>query len=403
MIYCKFKNVDGENNICEVCGMKVKSPHPLNKIICNCLGPSLPVQLPKLTENFEGLYDEGIKTLKEGYGHCSKEQYKNRLQTCASCPKLLSETNRCTAKCEGCQGFIVPSRARIKAAKCPLGKWKSRYIEPYKGEMPLFYNVEGTGLFLRNQFKDSSIFFLGCGPSLLDYDLKSLSQRGLITFGVNGMAAKNYRPNLWTSVDTPLSFHEAIWRDPIIMKFVSGGWSGYQFTNEDRSKSDIVVKQCPNVILYDKNDYFEPDKFFTEATISWGCAENVKDVLGITGGRSVMLVAFKIIAYLGFKRIYLLGCDFNMEYDSNKRGKGITYAFNQYKNQKACDTNNVSFKRITKRLKSLLPGLKQQKIKIYNCNEKSNLKLFPYKSFDDCKKQALKNFPTKITTKGLYK
>ncbi len=400
MIYCKFKKISKNKNICQICGMKVDSLHPVNKLIANCLGPSLPISLPKLTKNFEELYNEGIKTLHKDYGHCSKEQYKSRLQICAICPKLLSETNCCSAK--GCQGFIVPSRARIKGAKCPLGKWKSRYIKPYKDEMPLFYNVEGTGLFLKNHFKNTSIFFLGCGPSLLDYDLKSLSQRGLITFGVNGMAAKNYRPNLWTSVDTPFSFHEVIWRDPAIMKFVSGGWSGHKFITEKRGYSELVVKQCPNIILYDKNDFFEPDKFFTESTISWGCAENVKDILGITGGRSVMLVAFKIMAYLGFKRIYLLGCDFNMEYDSEKKGKGKTYAFNQYKNQHACDTNNTGFKRITKRLKALLPKLKQQKIKIYNCYEKSNLKLFPYKSFDDCKKDALKNFPAKISTKGLY-
>lgn len=406
MIYCQFENIGGRKNRCKVCGFDVDSPHPPDKIIRNCTGPSLPITLPKLNENFNRLYKEGVKTLNRDYGHCSREQYKTRLRICSNCPKLFTRTNRtnwCNFKIENNKGFNVVCRARKQAAKCPLGKWKSRYIKPYKNEMPLLYNVEGAGLFLRNHYKDTSIFFIGAGPSLLDYDLASLSQRGLITFGVNGVATKTFRPNLWTCVDTPLSFHESIWLDPAITKFISGGWSGHKFSTENRGQSDLVVSQCPNIILYDKNDFFEPDKFFEEQTIAWGCAENVKDILGITGGRSVMLVAFKIIAYLGFKRIYLLGCDFNMQYDPEKNGKGITYAFNQYKNQKACSTNNTSFIRIEKRLKSLLPGLKQQNIKVYNCNEKSKLEIFPYKSFDDCKKQALKNFPAKITTQGLYK
>ncbi len=389
MIYCKFKNIGGTKNICMVCNFPVDSPHPPDKIRCNCLGPLLPVVQPKLNETFKELYNLGVKTLDEGYGHCSKEQYKFRLQLCSECSKRL--------ECK------TPVKARKQVVKCPIGKWKSRWIKPHKGEMPLFYNVEGTGLFLKNQYRNSSIFFLGCGPSLLDYNLNSLSQRGLITFGVNGMAANVFRPNFWTSVDTPLSFHESIWLDPTIIKFVSGGWSGYKFSTENRGQSNLVVKQCPNIILYDKNDYFEPDKFFTESTIAWGCAENVKDSLGITGGRSVMLVAFRIMAYLGFKRIYLLGCDFNMQYDIEKRGLGKTYAFEQYKNQHACDTNNKGFERISKRLKSLIPALQSQKIKVYNCHAKSRLTIFPYKSFDDCKKEALKNFPQKITTKGLYR
>ncbi len=403
MIYCQFKNIGGRKFKCEVCGFDVNdSPHSANKIIRNCTGPSLPITLSKLTTNFEQLYNEGIKTLDEGYGHCSAEQYKTRLQLCSNCPKLLAKNNWCNSKRKNYKGFNVVDRARKKATKCPLGKWKSRYIKPHKGEMPLFYNVEGTGLFLKNQYKDASIFFLGCGPSLLDYNLASLSQRGLITFGVNGVAAKIFRPNLWTCVDTPFSFHESIWLDPAITKFVSGGFSGHKFITENRKQSELVVSQCPNIILYDKNDYFEVDKFFTEQTISWGCAENVVDSLGIKSGRSVMLVSFKIMAYLGFKRIYLLGCDFNMQYDPEKKGKGKTYAFNQYKNKKACSTNNYGFGRISKRLEALIPGLKQQKIKVYNCYEKSNLKIFPYKSFDDCKKQALKDFPAKISTKGLY-
>jgi len=402
LIYCKFKKVGINKFKCEVCGFPVESPHPINKIICNCTGPSLSIQLPKLTEDLNEVYQRISVALREGYGHVSKEQYKSRLKICGGCLKLNAQ-NECNSKRKDYNKFYIPVKLRKKAFKCPLGKWRSKFRSSYKGEMSLFYNVEGTNVFLKNHYKNSSIFFLGAGPSLLDLDLASLKQRGIITFGVNNLAAKLFRPNLWTCVDTPLSFHESIFRDPAITKFIAGIHTGSQFTTENRGRSELVVKQCPNVIHYDMNDLFEPDIFFEQDTVCWGNAENVTDCLGLKSGRSVMLPTIKIMAYLGFKRIYLLGCDFNMQYDPEKKGTGKTYAFRQYKNQKACDDNNKGYIRLAKRLAALLPGLEFQNIKVYNCNELSNLKVFSYKSFDDCKKEALKNFPAKITTQGLYK
>jgi hypothetical protein len=62
----------------------------------------------------------------------------------------------------------------------------------------------------------------------------------------------------------------------------------------------------------------DPDRsalFETELTIRPHClyAAFAKLEAGITDKRSVMLVALRLLHYLGFGTVYLLGCDFKMD------------------------------------------------------------------------------------------
>src|SRR5262245_955195 len=77
----------------------------------------------------------------------------------------------------------------------------------------------GQAVRLHEMYAGQAAFLVCSGPSLADYDLGRLNERGILTMAVNN-AASLVRPNLWVSVDDPRNFLEAIWRDPGILKFV---------------------------------------------------------------------------------------------------------------------------------------------------------------------------------------
>ena len=117
-----------------------------------------------------------------------------------------------------------------------------------------------------------------------------------------------------------------------------------------------------------------------------------------------MLVALKLMYYLGFKNIYLLGCDFNMKHDDKKDGKGLTYSFSQYKHQGGILTNNFAYKILNARLTALQPILKEHGCNVYNClkpNE-SNLTAFPFLPLDEAIDKALEWYNPNVKTQGYY-
>lgn len=274
-----------------------------------------------------------------------------------------------------------------------------------KESMPTLRDGQGTPYFLKNGFsgrKDNAIFFIGGGPSLLNQDLELLNNRHITTFAVNNVAAKTVKPTMWTGCDEPKSFHDIIWDDPTIMKFFPMEKSHkHYYVGEDKQNSRSPVRNCPNVYLYSLiGDHWNHETFLDEEKVSWGCDAGIEDSLGNKGHRSVMLPAFYLMVYLGFKRIYLLGCDFNMQYDETGHGQGLTYAFPQWKHKAGCDSNNSCFKVLNERFKVLRPILEKKGVTVKNCTPDSNLTAF---DFEDYETAILReSYINKVKTHGMY-
>jgi len=156
--------------------------------------------------------------------------------------------------------------------------------------------------------------------------------------------------------------------------------------------TDIKVGECPNVIGFRRNEKFVAERFLWEDTINWG---NHKDY---GGGRSVMLPVFRIAFLLGFRTIYLVGCDFKMS-------ENYTYHFDEQRAKGAVNCNNSTYKRLNEEyFPQLKPYLDAEGVKVFNCNADSGLKVFPYKSFEEAISEAtapLGNLE-KERTYGLY-
>jgi hypothetical protein len=239
-----------------------------------------------------------------------------------------------------------------------------------------------------NMYNGQSIFLVCNGPSLNNIDISLLKKPGIITLGINN-GGHIIRPNLWTCVDDPTRFMRSIWEDPTIMKIVPQAHFEKQLFDK---KKDIVINkvvgECPNVIGFRRNEHFQEEQFFYEDTVNWG---NHKDH---GGGRSVMISSIRLCHLLGFKRVYLVGCDFKMS-PTNK------YFFKEERTKGAIKNNNDSYELMNKYFSSLLPYMEELGFEVYNCYKESGLKAFPYKNFETAINENIIDISE--CTNGMYK
>jgi len=255
----------------------------------------------------------------------------------------------------------------------------------------MFFTADEKPMYIENEFKGQTCFLILSGPSLNTFDLEKLKQPGIITFGLNN-SPKKFRPYLWTLVDEVENFMISIWKDPKIRKFVPFAKSSHTlFDNTRWEKTPTIVGECPNVTYYKRNEKFNVNTFLTEDTVNWGCSRE-------NGGcRSVMLAAMKIIYSLGFKKVFLLGCDFKMD-ETHK------YAFQQDRTKGSISSNNSAYKKLNIRFDLLRPIFEKAEFYVFNCTLNSGLKSFDYVPYDVAIKIALKDFPNTETetSEGMY-
>lgn len=390
-------------------------------------------KLCQTREDYRSRWDQNVEHYKcEHFG-----AYTNESRLCQSCKGKVKIKifdcaihGKCTfskcfadgsiACCKGCKDFKCVQCKFDKNGKCihcgyvlekrphiPEADTIVRECHDPVTEMPLLYSRDGNPLYLKNLFSSqygTSIFFIGSGPSLLKQNLDLLKEKHITTFAVNNVAAKLVKPNLWCCVDEPKAFHNVIWDDPTIMKFIPSNKSGKHFYRVIGGKpfqnSNCPAMRTPNTYVFNLKGHFDHKTFFTENEVSWGCEKGVEDSLGIKAGRSVLLPSFRLMHYLGFKRIYLLGCDFNMQHDPKGKGKGLTYAFSQYKHAGGCKTNNDCYSIMDKRLAALRPLLEEDGVKVYNCTPNSKMTAFDFMDYEEAIEKE--RFKEKVFTNNMY-
>jgi len=256
----------------------------------------------------------------------------------------------------------------------------------------MIFNSNNEIINLRNSYVNSSCFFIGGGPSFENIDKDKLNSPGIITVGVNN-SVKTFRPDIWVSVDDPTHFIKSIWLDGKIKKIVPIEYVNRKiFDNDKWEESNILVKDCPNVLFFKRNEEFNENTYLTEDTVNWG------NPASKGGSRSVMLAALKILYYLGFKNVFLLGVDFKMN-------PTYKYHFSQDRTVNSLNGNNKTYMTLIDRFTKLKPYFDKDNFNVYNCNEESELKVFPYKSFDNAIEFSLDGFPKDLKnerTEGLY-
>ena len=252
----------------------------------------------------------------------------------------------------------------------------------------MFFRRNGMPIDLVNTYKDQSVFLMCNGPSMGKIDLNKFKKPGVLTFGINN-GGHLIRPNIWTCVDDPTRFMRSIWEDPTITKIIPQ--AHFEKNIYDRKTDmvlDKIVGDCPNVYGFRRNEEFSAKDFFFEDTINWG---NHKDY---GGGRSVMISSLRICHLLGFRNVYLVGCDFEMN-DKKK------YFFNEERTSNAIKNNNDSYEKMTQMFTQLKPIMEDLDFNVFNTNKDSNLKVFDFVELDEVLKEV--EIDTSEDTNGMYK
>ena len=244
----------------------------------------------------------------------------------------------------------------------------------------------------------TSAFLILSGPSLREYDLNLVKSSNIISMGVNNSWSV-FTPDLWLCVDPPRKFLSSGWTNPKIMKFVPETLaknpirrkeSGGQFAS-----LPMAAKETPNTYTFKRNSSFNHETFLSEPTINWGQTGKKSDSLGVKGSRSVMLAAIKLLYILGIRDVYLLGCDFHMT-EENK------YAFEENRGKGAIRGNNRSYKIMAQRFEAMKNHFEEKGLNVYNCNKKSNLEVFPYRSIHTALNNQEVLNPPDVDTEGWY-
>lgn len=262
----------------------------------------------------------------------------------------------------------------------------------------LLYTSALESVSLQNWYAKRTVFLTLSGPSLATFDLAQLNQRGIVTFGVNNSWSV-HRPTLWTCVDPPGRFLDIGWKDPGIIKLVPLYHRNRRLRVKEPDgrfrQSQFFVRDMPAVFFYARSTRFDPDTFFSEPEINWGNPPDQADSLGIKGGRSVMLAALRLIHYLGFRVVFLLGADFKMNTDAAQN-----YAFAQGRTKHAVDHNNRLYESLDRRFSELRKRFND--FWVFNCTPDSGLRAFPYYPFDKAVAYARAECGKTIDTVGWY-
>ncbi|MAT14606.1 MAG: hypothetical protein CMJ46_04975 [Planctomyces sp.] len=138
----------------------------------------------------------------------------------------------------------------------------------------------------------SACWLMGGGPSFDEHAASVIAETPAPRMAINLAGAGLLRPTFWTSYDPSVRFHKSVYLDPGVMKFV-----------HKRRALDLVpessfkVCDCPNLLFFER----ERQRQFTDFV--------APHHTGIVDWSDSMVQAIDILYRLGFRTIYLVGCE----------------------------------------------------------------------------------------------
>lgn len=256
---------------------------------------------------------------------------------------------------------------------------------------------------LKGKYKDKRCFLVGGGPSVKDIDLGRLKNEFTFVMGEfdNNPQFQSLNPKFYVIGDSAY-FKEG----------ESDYWSK-QFEKKDKSiginTTILVSLEAKNYI--EKHNLFKGHKFYyigTRGIMSQNFPFNIDLDKYIPWPKNSMLLCLMITVYMGFREIYLLGCEHNFLCFNIGQGRAISYNYgHEDKVTKADIQNDEVVKQLAvprdlsmnyeenvahvlqlfrnyrffyKKVREIHPD-----IKIYNATPNSFLDVFPFINFKDIK------------------
>ena len=276
-----------------------------------------------------------------------------------------------------------------EVAKLVWGRYKnfgSVVCSEFGQPCPFFFTREKWPLQLVGNYRGWSAFLICSGPSFATMDKTPLTRPGVWTMTTNNAVA-SWRGNASVIVDDPARFVMSMWMDPTIMKFIPADqfekplWDNRRLKTPDGKienrwePCNLRAGDSPNVVGFHRNYKFAPWRWLYEDTINWG------DPPRQGGNRSVMLAALRILHLIGFRRVYILGADFNMD-------KNSKYSFDEERTKNAIKNNTSTYLKLQERFAQLQPYFLAEDFIVKNCTPGSKLDVFPMCTLEEAVEEA---------------
>jgi len=267
---------------------------------------------------------------------------------------------------------------------CSLNASPEEIREQWRDPLRVYDHNNVTVSGLKNLLSDGAAFLVCGGPSVNEIDHNRLQERGVWSLAINNIAG-HVRTNAFLCGDPPSKFHNGIWRDPSVMKFIPGpklrkkrGKIRKKEGKEFLPDGDVL--ECPNVWGFERRSWMMPDaSWFTQSGAPWGNHNKGVKRTGEKKTVATMLMGIRLLQYLGARKIFLLGADFHFD---SKRSDRERYAFPQERDEGAVLSNNSQLRVVADWLRQLRPHFERFGFEIFNCNQMSHLDAFDYCPFE---------------------
>jgi hypothetical protein len=209
-------------------------------------------------------------------------------------------------------------------------------------------------------------FLIGRGWSATPEKWGRITRAGLPVMAVNNYP-REFKPRYWCSGDGPSIFGNRIWHDPEVTKFTPIGHTKTLLPREDAYAPAVMARDAPNVhFFHHVNNLMELESWLFTPYIAWGTS-----ITGYEGGppqlntvgnaRSSMLIGLRLLWHLGYRRIYLLGCDCTPHHHPAPKYWEVMFAL----------------------IDKIAPYFKRYGLHVFQTNPDSHLRTFEFADFDD--------------------
>jgi hypothetical protein len=186
-------------------------------------------------------------------------------------------------------------------------------------------------------YQDQSLFIVGGGPSLADVDLDPLRRPGVITLGLNNTPLV-FKPNLWLGADEPSCFSPHLYALPEVTKLMPLG-------REEKLVGGKLLREHPSCLFFGVNPGFKPSSFLTpNRDLVWW--------------QSVFPMALQLAHRLGFREVFLVGCDLSY---------GGSYAWESKADAKQAQYSQRTYDDDVARLGDLVPVFEAAGFGVTSC------------------------------------
>ncbi len=267
---------------------------------------------------------------------------------------------------------IARKRADKAAREAKLATWA---VDPL-----VCYDRYKQPTSLRDLWKGSAAFLVCGGPSLNDYPKEAFKERGIVSLGINNVAAHVHCKAMVFS-DPPNKFHGGVWLDPSIIKFVP--LPKIERRNDDHKirlkpagkflTTGLYPEDCPGVVAFERDQSLVPADFLRTTGAQWGVNKKFEEISGRPKILFTFFIGLRLLHYLGVRRIFLVGADFSMT-----ETKG--YAFAQGR-EGAVDSNNTTYRMANLICRDLRPVFEAAGLFVFNCYQHSGLQAWDYVPF----------------------